>query len=130
MARSTARLIAGAFLLAIACSAGARDLQTPQTPWRALTPEQQRILGPVGPQWDRMPGYQQQRLLGAARRYPSMQQIQKDRFERRIRDWSQMTPEQRRAARETFQGLRRLPPERQHELRERWLRAHPERSRR
>ena len=48
----------------------------------------------------------------------------------RIRDWAQMTPEQRRAARETFQGLRRLPPERQHELRERWLREHPERSHR
>jgi len=32
-----------------------------------------------------------------------------------------MTPDQRRAARETFQGLRKLPPEKQHELRERWL---------
>jgi hypothetical protein len=32
-----------------------------------------------------------------------------------------MSPEQRRAARETFQGLRKLPPEKQHELRERWL---------
>jgi len=72
-----------------------------------------------------MPGYQQQRLLGAARHYPNMRAMQKDRFERRIRDWAAMTPEQRRAARETFQGLRRLPPERQHELRERWLREHP-----
>jgi hypothetical protein len=54
-----------------------------------------------------------------------MAPIQKERFERRIRDWAAMTPEQRRAARETFQGLRRLPPERQHELRERWLKAHP-----
>ena len=32
-----------------------------------------------------------------------------------------MSPEQRKAARETFQGLRKLPPEKQHELRERWL---------
>jgi len=35
-----------------------------------------------------------------------------------------MSPEQRREARETFQGLRRLPPAQQHELRERWLRSH------
>jgi hypothetical protein len=57
--------------------------------------------------------------------------LQRERFERRIRDWSAMTPEQRKAARETFQGLRRLPPERQRELRERWLQRHPEaRSRR
>ena len=52
-----------------------------------------------------------------------MQPIQKERFEERIRDWAAMTPEQRRAARETFQGLRKLPPEKQHELRERWLAA-------
>ena len=35
-----------------------------------------------------------------------------------------MTPEQRKAARETFQGMRKLPPEKQHELRERWLQKH------
>jgi hypothetical protein len=35
-----------------------------------------------------------------------------------------MTPDQRKAARETFQGLRKLPPEKQHELRERWLAEH------
>ena len=71
--------------------------------------------------WDRLPGYQQERLKGAARRYPQMQPIQKERFHERIRDWAAMTPEQRREAREAFQGLRRLPPQQQHELRERWL---------
>jgi len=35
-----------------------------------------------------------------------------------------MTPDQRKAARETFQGMRQLPPEKQHELRERWLERH------
>jgi hypothetical protein len=71
-----------------------------------------------------MPGYQQQRLQGAARQYPTLQPIQKERFDSRIRDWAAMTPDQRRAARETFQGLRKLPPEKQHELRERWLERH------
>ncbi len=51
-----------------------------------------------------------------------MQPIQKQRFEERIRTWAAMTPEQRSAARQAFQGMRRLPPEKQHELRERWLR--------
>ena len=41
-----------------------------------------------------------------------------------------MTPEQRRAARETFQGLRKLPPEKQHELRERWLHRQEEQQQR
>jgi hypothetical protein len=95
MARSTARLIAAAALLVLAFGAGARDLQTPRTPWQSLSQEQQRILGPVAREWESMPGYQQQRLLGAARHYRGMGPVQRERFERRIRDWSAMTPEQR-----------------------------------
>ena len=133
MARKTARLIAAALL---ACTftvqAQPRDpaaLKTPQTPWYRLSPDERRILGPVAPDWDRMPGYQQERLKGAARKYPSLQPIQKERFEQRIRDWAQMSPEQRREARETFKGLRQLPPEKQHELRERYLHRDEGRSR-
>jgi len=124
VARKIARLI-GLVLLAWAALAQAEhdgfDRNAPRTPWGKLSPEERRILGPVAPEWDRMPGYQQERLKGAARRYPSMRPIQKERFEARIRDWAAMTPEQRRQARETYKGLRKLPPEKQHELRERWL---------
>lgn len=131
MARQAARLIACMLLSALAWAAGAqatgerpRQAQTAQTPWSALGPEERRILGPVADSWAGMPGYQQQRLISSARRYPSLQPIQKERFDTRIRDWATMAPEQRRAARETYQGLRKLPPERQHELRERWLQRH------
>jgi hypothetical protein len=118
--------LALAVLLAAAPHAGAAavDPKAPQTPWTSLTPDQRRILGPVEPEWPRMPGYQQQRLMGAAREYPRLQPIQKERFDQRVRDWAAMTPEQRNAARETFQGMRRLPPDKQHELRERWLQQH------
>ena len=124
MARKIARLI-GLVLLAWAALVQAEhegfDRNAPRTPWGNLSPEERRILGPVAPEWDRMPGYQQERLKGAARKYPSLRPIQKERFEARIRDWAAMTPEQRRTAREAYKGLRRLPPEKQHELRERWL---------
>ena len=121
MARQIAQLILAALLALVATLASANDLRTPQTPWSSLSPEQKRILGPVASDWERMPGYQQQRLMSAARQYPSLQPIQKERFEQRIRDWATMTSDQRKAARETFQGLRKLPPEKQHELRERWF---------
>lgn len=124
MARKTARLI-GLVLLAWSALAQAEhddfDRNAPRTPWYKLSPEERRILAPVAPEWDRIPGYTQERLKGAARKYPSMRPIQKERFEERIRDWAAMTPEQRRRARETYKGLRKLPPEKQHELRERWL---------
>lgn len=135
MAGQVQRLIAAAALLVAALAASAqpraRDpatLKTPQTPWYRLSPDEQRILAPVAPEWDRLPGYQQERLKGAVRHYPSWRPIQKERFEQRIRDWASMTPEQRREARETFKGLRQLPPDKQHELRERWLERHPDRA--
>jgi hypothetical protein len=102
-------------------AAGEPDRRVPQVPWNNLSPDERRVLGPIAPDWPRMPGYQQERLKGAARKYPSMQPIQKERFESRLRDWASMTPDQRRAARETFQGLRKLPPEKQHELRQRYF---------
>jgi hypothetical protein len=99
-------------------------LKTPQTPFYALKPDERKVLSPVQKEWDRLPGYQQQRLISSARKYPTLQPIQKERFDNRIRDWATMTPEQRREAREAFQGLRKLPPAQQHELRERWMQQH------
>ena len=126
MARQIAQLIAvlAAALMLGSAVARDRDPKTPQTPWHQVPREQQRALQPVAPEWDRMPGYQQQRLMGAARKYPELQPIQKERFDARLKDWASMTPDQRRAARETFQGLHKLPPEKQHELRERWIQQH------
>jgi Protein of unknown function (DUF3106) len=123
VAQYAALIIAGLVLaFGVGTAAYAYDPSTPQTPWTRLSPDERRVLGPLAPDWDHLPGFQQERLISSARRYPSLQPIQKERFNDRIRDWAAMTPEQRRAARETFQGLRKLPPEKQHELRERWLR--------
>jgi hypothetical protein len=128
MARKIAQLIFAIAAMLAMGGAVARDrpgeLKTPQTPWHQVPREYQRALQPVAPEWDRMPGYQQQRLMGAARKYPNMQPIQRERFDARLKDWASMTADQRRAARETFQGLRKLPPEKQHELRERWIQQH------
>jgi len=124
VARPLAALILAAALAVTFAARAETDRSAPQVPWRNLSSEERRILGPVGPEWERLPGYQQQRLISSARRYPSLQPIQKERFDQRIRDWANMTPEQRRAARETYKGLRQLPPEKQHELRERWLQRH------
>lgn len=120
-------LAAGLAALAVAVALPAvaqgqpKEAKTPQTPWNRLGPQDRAILLPLEKDWDKLPGYQQQRLQSAARQYPKMQPIQQERFQERIRDWAAMSPEQRKAARETFQGLRKLPPSKQHELRERWL---------
>jgi hypothetical protein len=94
---------------------------TPQTPWNRLLPQDRKVLSPLAPDWDKLPGYQQKRLVSSAHKYPKMSPIEQERYQERLRDWAAMTPEQRKAARETFQGLQKLPPSKQHELKERWL---------
>ena len=125
MARQAARLILAVLLAGFAALAAAEPAKdVPRTPWKALKPEERRILGPIEDRWESLPGYQQKRFISSARKYPSLQPIQKERFDARIRGWATMSPEQRREAREAYQGLRRLPPAQQHELRERWLHRH------
>ncbi len=127
MARQVSGLIAAvllAFAANVAAQPAADRLKTPRTSFSALAPEERRILAPIEAEWNGLPGYQQQRLISSARRYPNLQPIQKERFDARIRGWAAMSPDERRKARETFQGLRKLPPARQHELRERWLQRH------
>lgn len=118
-------LVLAAALLAasLAATAGeaAKDLKTPQRPWRSLPVESREVLAPLASDWDKLPGYQQSRLLSAARQYPQLRPIQQERFQERIGDWAAMSPDQRKAARDSYQGLKKLPPAKQHELRERWL---------
>ena len=123
MAQERIRLLLGALAACASLAAfpGGTDPKTPQTPWTRLSPQDRQVLSPLAPEWDRLPGDQQKRLMSAARQYPKMRPIQQDRFQERIRDWAGKSPEQRKAARETFKGLRKLPPSKQHELKKRWL---------
>jgi hypothetical protein len=119
------RLVLGASLLALSLAVAAgeapKDLNAPQKPWKSLPLESREVLAPLASDWDKMPGYQQSRMLSAARKYPNLRPIQQERFQERIRDWAAMSPDQRKAARDSYQGLQKLPPAKQHELRERWL---------
>jgi Protein of unknown function (DUF3106) len=118
-------VLATAFLAASlgahAAGEAGKDLKIPQRPWKSLPVESREVLAPLAADWDKMPGYQQSRLLSAARQYPKLRPIQQERFHERIRDWATMSPDQRKAARDSYQGMQKLPPAKQHELRERWL---------
>lgn len=123
MAQERLRLLIGALAACLSPAAypASREPKTPQQPWASLSTQDREILSPLATDWNKLPGYQQRRLIAAARKYPKMRPIQQERFQARIHEWAAMSPEQRKAARETFSGLRKLPPAKQHELRERWL---------
>lgn len=123
MAQARLRYLLGALAACASLAAfpAGKDPKTPQTPWTSLSVEDRKVLHPVAPDWDRLPGVQQQRLMSAARQYPKFRPDEQRRFQGRLGDWAAMSPEQRKAARETFKGLKQLPPAKQSELRDRWM---------
>src|SRR5579863_7601070 len=71
-------------------------------PWSSLSPQQQRLLGPVANRWGSLPPARQQALVRGSER------------------WLQMNPAQRSMARQRFQQWRRLTPQQRQTLRQRW----------
>ncbi len=90
MAQERLRLLLGALAacLSLAAHPADKDLKTPQTRWSRLSTQDRQVLAPLAPDWEKLPGYQQQRLKSAARKYPDMRPIQQERFQERIRDWA------------------------------------------
>ena len=58
--------------------------------------------------------------MATAKRYPKLRPIEQGRFQDRIKDWAALSPDQRKAARETYKDLSKRPPAKQDELRQRW----------
>ncbi len=100
----------------------ASDAKKPAPPvdWKKIPETERKVLAPLEKDWAQLPGMQQRKLIGAAKAYPKLVPIQQERFQERIKEWAGLTLEQRRAARDKFQHLSSLPPQKQYELRERW----------
>src|SRR2546422_11273126 len=82
--------------LCLALSASAVCAAGKAPVWAQLTVDQQTVLRPLQPEWDRLPEVQRQRLLAAAKRHPRMSpQQQQQRFSQRLPGWTKLTLEQR-----------------------------------
>jgi hypothetical protein len=123
MAKTLVALIAS---LCIALSAAAAQTKTepkkaaPRPAWSELTPAQQQVLAPLQADWDQLDTTRRKKWVAIADRYPTMKPAQQQRLQKRMQEWAQLTPEERRAARERYQTLKKLPPEQRREVREKW----------
>ena len=89
--------------------------------WAELTAEQQQILEPLKPEWDRLDRPSRVKWTGIAKRYPSMTATGQRRVQTRMQNWAKLTPEQRAAARNSYRNtIGRLPPEKKQDLRSQW----------
>ena len=124
--RLRASQLAAGVGLCLALSASAVCAAGRAPVWAQLTVDQQTVLRPLQPEWDRLPEVQRQRLLTAAKRYPRMSPQQQQRFSQRLPGWTKLTLEQRNLARKRYAQYASLPRERQLEILKRWHEEHPE----
>jgi hypothetical protein len=119
MAKTLVALIVS---LCIAFSAAAAqskpDAKKPSRPaWTELTAAQQQVLAPLQSEWEQLDTTRRKKWVDIANRYPTMKQAQQQRFQKRMQEWAQLTPEERRVAREQYRALKKIPPK---ERKEKW----------
>ncbi len=110
MARARFRFIV-AVALWLASPLGRADIvpPLPQPSWAELSPEQKQILNPLASEWNKMDGFRRKKWLGIAQNYRSMNADEKTRMQRRMTDWAELTPDERKRAREKYKSLQKSP---------------------
>ena len=106
--------------LFIALSSAATAAEKKQPEWAQLTPEQQQILAPLANDWKNLDDRRRKKWLLLAKRYPKMKLEQQQRLQAQMRHWAELTPEQRRLARENYKKLAKQPPEKREAVKEKW----------
>lgn len=102
-----------------AAKARAKAKAPARLPWAELTAEQQQVLAPLQAEWDTLEPARKRKWIGIAKRYPKMTPKGQERVQRRMQAWANLTPEQRRQARETYKRLAKSP-EKKKALRDKW----------
>lgn len=78
--------------------------------WSDLTLAQQQALAPLAAQWDALEASRKDKWLAISRKFATMGPEEQQRVQDRMRDWVQLTPEQRRLARESYSRAKKLDP--------------------
>ncbi|KAA6116782.1 DUF3106 domain-containing protein [Cupriavidus cauae] len=95
-------------------------VRTARPAWSELTAAQQRVLAPLAGQWNTLTEVHRRKWLRIAARFQELSPAEQQRVHARMTEWAQLTPEQRRLARENFQIHRTVPVERKTEAWDRY----------
>jgi len=88
--------------------------------WAQLTDVQKKVLSPLASEWDTLRPWQREKMLDIARDYPKMDTAKQALVQKRLDNWSRMTPYERENARKSHQQFQSLPVEKKNELRRKW----------
>jgi hypothetical protein len=88
--------------------------------WAELNAEQQQVLAPLKNDWDSLERERRLKWIQIAKRYPRMKPLEQDRVQRRMQVWANLSPEQRRQARENYKRLAKAPQRDHKTLQQAW----------
>jgi hypothetical protein len=77
--------------------------------WVDLTDAQQQALAPFAPEWNTWPMAEKKSWVALADKLPSMSPERQEKARRRILEWANLTPEQRRVARANYRLAKERP---------------------
>ena len=88
--------------------------------WAQLSDDQHKVLNPLASEWDTLRPWQREKMLDIARDYPKMDAGKQALVQKRLSNWSRMTPYERENARKRHQQFQSLSPDKKNELRKKW----------
>ena len=114
------RALLAAFLLCALAGAAAAAPKDRGPEWASLNADQQQVLAPLAPEWNKLSLPHKTKWLGITKRYPAMKPKEQKRVQERMQKWAKLTPEQRWQAREQYRSIGKFAPDRREELRRYW----------
>jgi hypothetical protein len=100
--------------------ASSKDDHAPSKHWAQLSEEEQKVLAPLGAEWDSLRPWQREKMLDIAKDYPNMDAQKQQLVQKRLNSWSRMTPYERDNARKRYQQFYSLSDEKKAEVRKKW----------
>ncbi|MCC6611205.1 MAG: DUF3106 domain-containing protein [Burkholderiales bacterium] len=88
--------------------------------WDQLTSQQRQILAPIQSEWASLDAAHKRKWLGIAKRYPAMTEKEQARLQERMREWVNLTPDERRAARAQYREFEQMSPKERRAVRKQW----------
>ena len=78
--------------------------------WVDLTPAQQAALAAFAPEWNTWPTAEKKSWVALADKLPALSPERRAKAQRRILEWANLSPEQRRVARANYRLAKERPP--------------------
>lgn len=88
--------------------------------WSELSPKQQAVLAPLAAEWETLDSTRRKKWVAIANRYPRMRADEQQRLQSRMQEWANLTPAQRRVARENYESFKQLPRSQRGEIKQKW----------